>query len=113
VQSLKVFSRVFQFAVKERLPEYTHIFIRPNPALEELRTLFYRKYEMSPLPLLWVSIDSRPNSMYLSLDWWRHFEKEYSRGSLYKKELLVEMLKEKLSGEKPNRHIKWPERGKD
>ena len=108
VHSLNVFSRVFQFTVKVSVPKYAHLFLHPNPDLEELRTAFSRKYEMSPLPLIWVSIDSTPNRMYRSSEWWRHFAKEYSRGNRYKKELLVEMLKEKLSGEKPNsRHIKW------
>lgn len=78
------------------------------PELKQLFSAFYLKYGRSDLKKIWVSIDETSNQLYFAPDWWRRFRLEYIEASTSKREMLVEMLQEKLSGEKPSRHVKWP-----
>jgi competence protein CoiA len=78
------------------------------PELKPLFLAFYAKYGMIDHSLIWVSIDQTPNRMYFAPDWWYHFRSEYIEANMQRKEQLLEMFQEKLSGEKPNRHVKWP-----
>ena len=78
------------------------------PELKDLFLLFYAKYGMSDLKKIWVSIDESPNRFYFAPDWWQRFRLEYLEANANRRERLVEMLQEKLSGEKPSRHVKWP-----
>lgn len=76
------------------------------PELQQLFEQFYQKYGALDLRLIWVSIDEKPNKTYYAADWWQHFRYEYLEANRYKKEMLVEMLQEKLSGERSNRYVK-------
>ena len=78
------------------------------PELKELFALFYQKYGMSDLKKIWVSIDENPNQMYFAPDWWQRFRLEYLEASTNKREILKEMLEEKLDGKKPSKYVKWP-----
>ncbi len=78
------------------------------PELQERFSDFYAKYGEVGHQIFWVSIDHTPNRWYFPADWWRHFRSEYVEGSPQRKDRLVEMLQEKLSGEKPSRHVTRP-----
>ena len=78
------------------------------PELQPLFQQFYEKYKQIDWKLLWGSVDTSPNMMYFGPDWWQRFRLEYIEANEQRKERLVEMLQEKLSGEKPSRYVKWP-----
>lgn len=78
------------------------------PELLELFSDFYAKYGALAQKIFWVSIDQTPNRWYFPADWWSNFRSEYLESSPQRKERLLEMLQEKLSGERPSRYVKWP-----
>jgi hypothetical protein len=80
-----------------------------HPELKDLFSQFYGKYGSSDMKLIWVSVDETPNGMHFVPDWWQRFRSEYIEANSHRRELLIEMLQEKLSGEKPSKHIKWPQ----
>jgi len=78
------------------------------PELQPLYQQFYEKYKLVDMRLIWISIDTSPNMMYFAPDWWQRFRLEYIEAGTNREERLVEMLQEKLSGEKPSKLVKWP-----
>lgn len=79
-----------------------------EPELMPLFSQFYAKYGASSQEVFWIGIDETPNRFYFAPDWWQRFRLEYLEANTYTKARLVEILEEKLSGEKASKSVLWP-----